>query len=86
MSDQEQIDLEVAWADGETVMQRVEVFIKSLYRVFAKSGTTIESPLPETPFIRMSYDEAMSKHGSDKPDFRIQGLVRRRLFYFNSRI
>ena len=78
-----QIDLEMAWANGETVMERVEKFIKSLYSALAQPGKAIEAPLPETPFIRMSYDEAMSKHGSDKPDMRIQGLVRCRSFQSN---
>ncbi|CAG8949757.1 hypothetical protein HYFRA_00004080 [Hymenoscyphus fraxineus] len=71
-----QIDLEMAWTDGEGVMQRVEKFIKSLYGRFA-APETILPPLSEDPFLRMTYDEAMSKHGSDKPDLRIPGLIHR---------
>jgi aspartyl-tRNA synthetase len=71
----QQVDLEMAWTDGEGVMRRVEKLIKSLYQKFAKPGTPLASPLPDIPFLRMSYDEAMSKHGSDKPDLRIKGLV-----------
>ena len=65
----------MAWADGEDVMQRVERFIKALWSEFAAPGTVIPSPLPDTAFLRLTYDEAMSKHGSDKPDLRIEGLV-----------
>jgi aspartyl-tRNA synthetase len=70
-----QIDLEMAFTDGEGVMNRVENLIKSVYARFAKPGTPIEKPLPGSSFLRMSYDEAMSNHGSDKPDLRIQPLV-----------
>ncbi len=66
----------MAFADGETVMQRVESLIKSIYQKFAKPGALLEAKLTDAPFFRISYDEAMSGHGSDKPDFRIRGLVR----------
>lgn len=71
-----QIDLEMAWVTGEDVMQRVEKFIKALYNRFGKIGTYL-LPLPEKQFHRMKYDEAMSEHGSDKPDLRIPGLIQR---------
>jgi aspartyl-tRNA synthetase len=70
-----QIDLEMAFADGEAVMKRVEDLIKAMYRHFAKAGTFIKTPLHGSQFIRMPYDEAMSTHGSDKPDLRITPLV-----------
>jgi aspartyl-tRNA synthetase len=65
----------MAFANGENVMQVVERLIKSLHKIFAGLGIAVESPLSETPFIRMTYEEAMSKHGSDKPDLRIKGSV-----------
>jgi aspartyl-tRNA synthetase len=66
----------MAYADGNRVMGRVELLIKSIYTYFAtKPWGFIEKSLPESPFIRVLYEEAMSKHGSDKPDLRIKGLV-----------
>jgi len=65
----------MAWSDGEDVMHRVEIFIKSLWEHFAAPGTVIEKPLPAESFRRMTYSEAMSKYGSDKPDLRIKALV-----------
>jgi aspartyl-tRNA synthetase len=65
----------MAFANGENIMQVVESLVKSVYRKFAGLGTAFESPLPDSPFIRMTYEETMSEHGSDKPDLRIKGLV-----------
>ncbi|KAG9230712.1 tRNA synthetases class II-domain-containing protein [Amylocarpus encephaloides] len=70
-----QIDLEMAWTDGEGVMQRIETFVKSLYKRFEQD--TQIPPLSDAPFHRMRYEEAMSQHGSDKPDLRIPGLIHR---------
>ena len=66
----------MAYADGEKVMAEIEYLIKSLYlKVSSNHPEILENPLPESAFVRMSYEEAMSKHGSDKPDLRINGLV-----------
>lgn len=65
----------MAWTDGEGVMQRMESFLKSLFNRLHADGDLLVPPLPDTPFRRMTYDEAMSKHGSDKPDLRIRDLV-----------
>lgn len=65
----------MAFTDGEGVMRKVEQLIKAVYKRFAKIGTPVKSPLPEAPFHRITYDKAMSKYGSDKPDLRLKGLV-----------
>ncbi|KAH8598360.1 putative aspartyl-tRNA synthetase [Bisporella sp. PMI_857] len=72
-----QIDLEMAWSDGEDVMQRVEQLIKHVWTYFSRPGTIVEHPLPSTAFVRMTYNKAMSDYGSDKPDLRIKGRIHR---------
>jgi aspartyl-tRNA synthetase len=58
----------MAWADGETVMNRLEELMKALWREFS-----VDTPAPT--FQRMQYNDAMTKYGSDKPDLRIPGQV-----------
>jgi aspartyl-tRNA synthetase len=71
----------MAFTDGRGVMGLVEQLIRDLYK-FLTSPVVQETngffkfqPLAEGLFPHMSYDEAMSKHGSDKPDLRIQSIV-----------
>ncbi len=59
-----QLDVEMAFAEPEDVMQLME----GLYTKLATDlGAHFETPVP---FPRMSYDEAMERYGSDKPDIR----------------
>lgn len=58
-----QIDLEMSFVDMEDVLELGEGYIK---RVFKEAiGVDIEMPLP-----RLTYQEAMNRFGSDKPDTR----------------
>ncbi|WP_462252414.1 aspartate--tRNA ligase [Ekhidna sp.] len=57
-----QIDCEMAFVEQEDVLQTFEGMTKFLY----KEIKGIELP----DFQRISYDEAMTKYGSDKPDLR----------------
>ena len=58
-----QIDMEMSFVDENDIMTMNEGLVK---RVFKK---VLDIDL-ETPFIRMTWDEAMSRFGSDKPDTR----------------
>ncbi|PBP20075.1 putative aspartyl-trna synthetase, partial [Diplocarpon rosae] len=78
-----QIDIEMAFATGEDVMQAVEALISDIYRFcsperMAKWRLGLISPLDSQPcikFYRMRYFEAMTIHGSDKPDLRINAPI-----------
>jgi aspartyl-tRNA synthetase len=71
------VDLEMAFSDGEKVMTRTERFIYSLIDGLIKNHPHQELVirLPKLPLPRMTYHEAMYKHGSDKPDLRIPDEV-----------
>jgi aspartyl-tRNA synthetase len=69
-----QIDLEMAFADGESVMARMEKFIVDIYTSLQGEGLT-QTRLPRAPFPRMTYNRAMNRHGVDKPDLRIKNFV-----------
>ncbi|RKF64331.1 Aspartate--tRNA ligase, mitochondrial [Erysiphe neolycopersici] len=74
-----QIDLEVSFADGEQIMNLVESLIKKIYIQFADQISSKLVPQDNAnkavSFPRISYQEAMSRYGSDKPDLRIPGSI-----------
>jgi aspartyl-tRNA synthetase len=62
-----QIDLEMSYPQPERVWEVVEGFLTA---AFNAAGYEIK-----TPFPRMSYDQAITVFGSDKPDLRLPGMV-----------
>ncbi|KAI7190229.1 hypothetical protein KC316_g5857, partial [Hortaea werneckii] len=66
-----QVDLEMAFASGEDVMRTIEDTVKALWEALLDVKN-----LPAA-FPRMTYEEAMSKYGSDKPDIRLGSEIRR---------
>lgn len=60
-----QIDVEVSFATEKVIFNIAEGMIKAIF----KNALGVELT---TPFRRMSYDEAMSKYGCDKPDTRFE--------------
>ena len=62
-----QVDLEMSFPRQETVFAVVEQFLAA---GFAAAGVTLQ-----TPFPRITYDDSMRRHGSDKPDLRLPGLT-----------
>ena len=59
-----QLDIETSFMGEEAVMEINEEMIRGLFR------EVLQVELPN-PFPRMTYAEAMSRFGSDKPDLRI---------------
>lgn len=60
-----QIDLEMSFVETDDVMEMAEGFISRLFSEVL--GRDIPTPLP-----RMTYNEAMARYGSDKPDTRFE--------------
>ena len=62
-----QIDLEMSYPQPERVWEVVEEFLKAAFKT---AGHEIQ-----TPFVRMTYDEAIRRYGSDKPDMRLPAMT-----------
>ena len=58
-----QIDMEISFTTEDEIMAINEGFMKYVFKNFM--GKELE-----TPFMRMTWNEAMEKYGSDKPDLR----------------
>jgi aspartyl-tRNA synthetase len=65
-----QVDLEMAFASGEDVMAVVEGVVKRLWSDLL--GVHLDHK-----FARMTYEQAMTRYGSDKPDLRLGSEIRR---------
>ncbi|HEX3572508.1 MAG TPA: aspartate--tRNA ligase [Acidobacteriaceae bacterium] len=62
-----QIDLEMTWATQDQVFRVTEGFLTA---AFAEAGVALT-----TPFVQMTYDEAIRNYGIDKPDMRLPAMV-----------
>jgi len=62
-----QVDLEMSFPQQETVFRVVEGFLTA---AFATAGISLT-----TPFVHMTYDEAIKNYGIDKPDMRLPAMV-----------
>lgn len=58
-----QIDIEMSFVDTEDIFRIMENFMKEVFKKFW--DTDLQMPIP-----RMSYQEAIERYGSDKPDTR----------------
>ena len=63
-----QIDVECSFVDEEDIYSLIEGLLARIW----KEVLDVEI---KTPFIRMPYDVAMDKYGSDKPDTRFEMLL-----------
>lgn len=60
-----QLDMELSFVEREDVLSLVEQMMVELVK-----AVTPEKRIAQVPFPRLSYAEAMEKHGTDKPDLR----------------
>ena len=58
-----QLDLEMAFVEREDVLDVMEAAVVGAFEAVGRTA-------PPRPFPRISYDDAMAKYGSDKPDLR----------------
>ena len=65
-----QLDMEMAFATQEDVFSVIEDVLPPIFAKYGKYKTASKAP-----FTRISYNDAMEKYGSDKPDLRIDLLV-----------
>jgi aspartyl-tRNA synthetase len=63
MTEFTQLDMELAFVEEQDVFEATEAVIGA---VFARAGFDVPPP----PWLRMTYAEAMSRFGSDRPDTR----------------
>lgn len=64
-----QIDIEMSFVKRDDVLQLTEGLVSHVYREAA--GVSLD-----TPFQRLSYDDAIARYGSDKPDLRFGMEIR----------
>lgn len=60
-----QLDLEMSFVERKDVLRVIEALLIELIK-----KVTPEKRIQQTPFPRLSYQEATSKYGTDKPDLR----------------
>jgi aspartyl-tRNA synthetase len=63
-----QIDLEMSFPQMANIFAVAEGFLRA---AFAAAGIA----LGEQPFLRMTYDQAITRYGIDKPDMRLPAMV-----------
>lgn len=63
-----QIDLEMSFVDEEDIMSMVEKMIAAVVK--ETLGRVVQ-----TPFLRMTYKDALDNYGIDKPDMRFEMLI-----------
>ena len=61
-----QLDMEMAFASQEDVLETLDTVLQPVYEKFGKFKRVAQAPWRHIP-----YNEAMERYGSDKPDLRI---------------
>ena len=64
-----QIDLEMSFVQQEEILDVIEALMVAV-------SEAAGCPVPEQPFARLSYDQAIEQYGTDKPDLRLPPMAR----------
>ena len=64
-----QLDFEMSFVDQDDVFKAIEPIVQNLFEKFA-DFTGQKMDVSKAPFVRIPFDEAMLKYGTDKPDLR----------------
>ena len=59
-----QIDIEMSFAEEDDIIKLSEGMLSSVFKIIGENIST--------PFLRLTYEEALNRYGSDKPDLRIK--------------
>lgn len=69
-----QLDLEMSFVDREDILNLIEdlfiALVEAMRRPPSEGGMGLRKRIQTVPFPRLSYAEALSRYGSDKPDIR----------------
>lgn len=63
-----QLDLEMSFIEQEDIVNLIEALTREVINGLIEEFELDKEPVAE--FVRLTYDEAMEKYGSDKPDLR----------------
>ena len=66
-----QLDMEMAFASQEDVLETLETVLQPVYEKFGKFKRVAQAP-----WRHIAYNDAMERYGSDKPDLRIDLEIR----------
>jgi len=62
-----QIDIEMSFAEEDDIIKLSEGMLSSVFKIIGENIST--------PFLRLTYEEALNRYGSDKPDLRIKEKI-----------
>ena len=70
-----QLDFEMSFVTQDDVFNTIEPVLHGVFDEFGGFGRAKKPTVSPYPFVRIPFDEAMLKYGSDKPDLRNPLLV-----------
>ena len=70
-----QLDFEMSFVTQDDVFNTIEPVLHGVFDEFGGFGRAKKPTVSPYPFVRIPYDEAILKYGSDKPDLRNPLLV-----------